>query len=210
MQLASHRETSSHPGKAVPGAGQLSRGLEWLWQQLRDVRHPQVLDCGRMRSATMQALLHRSAKIYVADLLSPLRDGAPHLWDRSKKVPAFKLPELLRQIPDIADESLAAVFGWQLLDLIPRDAQPELVNRLMSYLQPGGVMFCLLREPSLLQGSTTDWGLETLTTLGRGSEGKGAFPYPPITNRQMELLVPASRVKTFLTRAGIREILVLK
>lgn len=210
MQLAPHREASSHPGKTAPVTGQLSRGLEWLWQQLRDVRHPQVLDCGRMRSATMQTLLHRGAKIYVADLLSPLRDGAPNLWDRSKKVPAFKLADLLRQVPEIEDESLAAVFGWQLFDLVPRDALPELVNRLMSYLQPGGVLFCLLREPSLPQGSTTDWWLETLTMLGRGSEGKGAFPYPPITNRQMELLVPASSVKTFLTRAGIREILVLK
>lgn len=208
MQLAPHQEASSHPGKTA--TGQLSRGLEWLWQQLRDVRHPQVLDCGRMRSATMQTLLHRGAKIYVADLLSPLRDGAPNLWDRSKKVPAFKLADLLRQVPEIADESLAAVFGWQLFDLVPRDALPELVSRLMSYLQPGGVLFCLLREPSLSQGSTTDWWLETLTSLGRGSEGNGAFPYPPITNRQMELLVPASSVKTFLTRAGIREILVLK
>lgn len=163
-----------------------------------------------MRSATMQALLHRSAKIYVADLISPLHDGAPNLWDRSQKVARFKLPELLRQIPDIAEESIAAIFGWQLFDLVPREALPELVTRLMGYLQPGGVMFCLVREPSLTQGSTTEWRLETLTSLGRSGEDKGAFPYPPITNRQMELLVPAASVKTFLTRAGLREILVLK
>jgi hypothetical protein len=210
MLLASHREASPNLSKTATSAGHLSRGLEWLWQQLRDVRHPQVLDCGRMRQATMQVLLHRSAKIYVADLLSPLRDGAPNLWDRSQKVPAFKLPDLLRQIPDVSGESLAAIFGWQLFDLVPRQALPELINQLMLYLQPEGVLFCLLREPSLAQGSTTEWWLETLTSLGRSGEGKGAFPYPPITNRQMELLVPAASVKTFLTRAGLREILVLK
>jgi hypothetical protein len=210
MLPASHREASSNPSKTATGAGQLSRGLEWLWQQLRDVRHPQVLDCGRMRPATMQVLLQRSAKIYVADLLSPLRDGAPNLWDRSQKVPVFKLPDLLRHIPEISEGSLAGIFGWQLFDLVPREALPDLIKRLISYLQPGGVLFCLLREPSLAQGSTTEWWLETLTTLGRSGEGKGAFPYPPITNRQMELLVPASSVKTFLTRAGLREVLVLK
>lgn len=210
MLLASRREAPSNPSKAEAGAGNPSRGLEWLWQQLRDVRHPRVLDCGRMRRATMQALLNRGAKVYVADLVSPLRSGAPNLWDRSQKMPAFKLPELLRQVPPIAEESLSAIFGWQLFDLVPRAVLPELIERLMFCLEPGGVLFCLLREPHLPQGAETDWWLETLITLGREGENKVAFAYPPITNRQMETLVPSASVKTFLTRAGLREVLVLK
>jgi hypothetical protein len=210
MPLASHRQAPSKPIEAGAGAGQLSRGLEWLWQQLQDVRQPHVLDCGRMRPPTMQVLLHRGAKIYVADLLSPLRNGAPNLWVRAEKTPVFQLQELLRQVPEIPEESLAAVFCWQLLDLVPHTALAELIARLVLYLRPGGVLFCQVREPYLPQGAETEWWLETLTTLGRSGDGKLAFTYPPITNRQMESLLPSASVKTFLTRAGLREVLVLR
>ncbi len=210
MQLASRREAPSNPTQTGVGAGHLSRGLEWLWQQLRDVRYPQVLDCGRMHPATMRVLLNRSAKLYVADLISPLRSGAPDLWDRSQKTPVFKLAELLRLVPEIPEESLAAIFCWQLFDLVPRTSLAGLIGRLVLYLQPGGVFFCLLREPHLPQGAETDWWLDALTSLGRQGQNKVAFPYPPITNRQMELLVPAASVKTFLTRSGLREVLVRK
>ena len=210
MQLASRREAPSNPTQAEAGVGQLSRGLEWLWQQLRDIRHPQVLDCGRMRPATMRVLLSRSAKLYVADLISPLRSGAPNLWDRSQKTPVFKLAELLRLVPEIPEESLAAIFCWQLFDLVPRGVLPELIDRLVRYLQPGGVFFCLLRELHLPQGAETEWWLDTFTTLSRLGQNEVAFPYPPITNRQMELLVPSASVKTFLTRSGLREVLVRK
>ena len=210
MQLASRRAAPSNPAQTEAGAGHLSRGLEWLWQQLRDVRHPQILDCGRMRPATMRVLLNRTAKLYVADLISPLRSGAPNLWDRSQKTPVFKLAELLRLVPEIPEESLGAIFCWQLFDLVPRTVLPELICRLVLYLQPGGVFFCLLREPHLPQGAETDWWLDTLTSLGRQEQNKVAYPYPPITNRQMELLVPSASVKTFLTRSGLREVLVLK
>jgi hypothetical protein len=85
-----------------------------------------------------------------------------------------------------------------------------LVKRWFSSLRPGGLLFCLLREPRLEKGSEMMWWLETLTTLGASREGRRPFSYPALTNREMERLAPAGSVKTFLTRSGRREVLVVR
>lgn len=159
----------------------------------------------------MHALLERGAKVYIADLVALLLSTeAESLWDRSEKIPVFCLDEFLKKFPAIRDESLAAVFCWQLFDLVPRTAHAGLFGRLMQYLAPGGVLFCMVREPYLPVGADNDWWLESLNTLGKNGAGKAPFPYPPITNRQMESLAPPGSVKTFLTRSGLREVVVLK
>lgn len=209
--FASRPQTQSSATGAGTGPTSTSLGLEWLWQQLRDDRHPAFLDCGRMHASTMKVLLDRgSTKVYVADLLSPFRWGAPDLWDRTAKVPVFRSIELLRLLPEIPPESLSAIFCWQLFDLVPTPSLPELAERLFSYLRPGGVLFCLLREVHLPEGAETNWWLESPRTLGREGNGKMAFAYPPITNRQMEGLAPSGRVKTFLNRSGLREVVAMK
>lgn len=81
------------------------------------------------------------------------------------------------------------------------------MDRLFSYLRPGGVLFAILREPYLAAGADATWWLENLTTLAMEREGNKPFPYPTVTNREMERLVPSGNVKTFLTRAGRREVL---
>ncbi len=78
------------------------------------------------------------------------------------------------------------------------------------YLQPFGVFFCLLREPSLVRGMQTTWWLDDLTKLGRECGGSAPFAHAAITNREMERLTPVGSVKTFLTRSGVREVLAVK
>jgi hypothetical protein len=96
------------------------------------------------------------------------------------------------------------------LDLVPRDSLPGLLEHLCSCLEPGGALFCLLREPLLARGAETAWWLAKLTVLGSSGEGREAFPYAPLTNREVERLTPACTAKTFLTRFGRREVLALK
>jgi len=198
------------PAKAAEASGNLSRGLEWLWQYLRDIPHPRILDCGPIRQSTVSILMHRGVKLYVADLLTPLQSEAAQLWDRSQKTPQFRLEAFLEQVPPIPPASLTAVFGWQVPDLAPRAVLPGFMARIISYLEPGGVFFCLLHEPHLPEGAGTTWWLESLTTLGSRCDANRPFPYPPITNREMERLNPGGSVKTFLTRSGLREVLALK
>jgi len=209
MPASSRTARAPSPG-AVTVTANVSLGLEWLWQQLQDDRQPKILDCGRMQGATMRALLEREAKVYVADLLSAFRPDAPDLWDRSQDPPVFRLGELLRQVPPIPSGSLSAVFSWQLFDLIPASALPELVERILSYLRPGGVLFCLLRDSNVREGAETRWCLEALSTLRKDGDGAMPFAYPPVTNRQIEGLMLSANVKTFLTRFGWREVLVRK
>ncbi len=85
-----------------------------------------------------------------------------------------------------------------------------MVERFYSLLQPGGVLFCILREPYLAAGAEARWWFETLTVVGSSAGKQKPFPYPAVTNREMERLFPGGNVKTFLTRSGRREVLGIK
>ena len=187
-----------------------SPGLEWLWQQLRDIKQPHLLDCGPVRQTTLDVYLCRKAKVYIADLVSPAQKGNPKYWDKSKKVPVFLTEEFLGHLPKIPDGSLAGLFCWHLLDVIPPEAVSRVTERLFSFLQPGGVLFLLLRQPYLPAGAEALCWLESLTALQTAQDGKKPFPYPVVTNRDMERLFPAGSVKIFLTRSGRREVVAMR
>jgi len=192
------------------GAGPASAALEWLWGQLHDVRSPHILDCGPICQRTVDVLLRRGAKLYVSDLVTPALRGDEAFWDRRGRIPTFRVTDFLAQLPPIPPGSLSVIFSWHLLDFVPRDALPGLMDRLFSCLQPAGMLFCLLREPYLSAGAETPWWFESLTVLTAGREGDKPFPYPALSNREMERLAPSGNVKTFLTRSGRREVLALK
>jgi hypothetical protein len=181
-----------------------------LWQNFRDVKRPHILDCGPAYQATLDVLLKRGAKLYITDLVALARQSDPKFIHRLGKTTVFLLDEFIENLPPIPPDSLSAIACWHLLDLLPREALPGLVAKLWSYIRPGGVLFCLLREPALANGAGTRWWFESLVALGSDVETKLPFPYPAITNREIERLVPSSNVKTFLTRSSRREILAIK
>jgi len=187
-----------------------SRALEWLWQNLRDVKHPHILDCGPVHPATLDVLLKRGTKLYISDLIALARESDPRFIRRLGKTATFMIDAFLENIPPIPAETLSVIACWHLLDLLPRDAISGLLTRFWSYLRTGGVLFCLLREPSLANGAGTRWWLDSLMTLRSDVESKLAFPYPVLTNRDIERLVPGGDVKTFLTRSARREVLAIK
>lgn len=200
------------PSKSLRAESRLthqSPALEWIWKLLSDVRHPQVLDCGPVSQSTVDVLLRRRAKIHVADLTTVLLHAEGRFWERRGKVHVFRTAEFLDQFPPIAPASLTIILGWHLLDLLPHEARQPLVEKWFSLLAPGGVLFCLLREPRLEKGSEMAWWLESLSRLGSSREGFRPFAYPAVTNREMERLAPASGAKTFLTRSGRREIVIV-
>ncbi len=187
-----------------------SPALEWMWRDLRDDQLPQVLDCGPVSPSTVDVLIKRHAKIHVADLITPLLHEESQFWDRRAKVHVFRVEYFLSRLPVIAPGSLSGILGWHVLDLIPREAHQKLLDLWLSYLQPGGMIFCLLREPKLEKGSEVMWWLEKLTELRSGPDGHRPFPYPAVTNREIERLASVGSVKIFLTRSGRREVLVHK
>lgn len=198
-----HDSHSQHPSATPPQLP--SHALGWMWQHLRDVPRPHILDCGPVNPSTMEVLLRRGAKVYVADLVTVARTSASGQGWHEKTI-----EDLLEALPLIPAESLSAIACWHLLDLLPRDALPGLIARLWSHLSPGGVLFCLLREPSLTHGAEARWWLDSLMVFGSSNETKAPFPYPVITNREIERLVPRGGVKTFLTRSARRETLIMK
>jgi len=184
-----------------------SRALQLLWQYLAPVRHPHFFECGPVSQSTLDVLLLRGARLYVADLVTPALQNNGAFWSRRGKTPVFLADDFLAQIPVIPPDSVSVICCWGLLDLLPRVALPALVERFHSLLRPGGVLFCILREPYLTAGAETRWWFETLTVLGTTNGNKMPFPYPALTNREMERLFPGGDVKTFLTRSGRREVL---
>ncbi len=210
MALSASQERSKMPTRAEAAPSSASPAFEWLWGRVEDVRRPHILDCGPVRQSTVNVLMKRGAKLYVVDLLRSAREGGRELWDRKPKQPVFLAERFLAQVPPISPETLSAIFCWHLLDLLPREALPQVVERFCSYLQPGGSLFCLLRDPYLAAGSEGEWWLESLTGLVATGQDRGKFPYPSLTNREMERLAPGCTIKTFLTRSGRREVLALK
>jgi len=204
------QESSRNTASSAHSSPAPSQALQWIWNYLQDANNPHVLDCGTVSSATVGVLMRRRAKVYVADLVSPLQRGDPAYWRHAGKQRAFCLDEFLKQLPDIPPASLRLICCWHLLDLVPRDHLPELVTFLLSLLAPGGIFFCFLREPNLGSGMEARWWFENLTTLGAEREGAGQFPYAPLSNREIEKLTAGCSRKTFLTRSHRREVVVLK
>ena len=201
-------QDSQNPAAAPPKAP--SRALEWLWQDLRDVQRPHILDCGPVYQATLDVLLKRGAKLYFTDLVSLARQPDSRFISRHDKRTVFLIDEFLENLPSIPPDTISVIACWHLLDLLPRDALPGLVAKLWSLIRPGGVLFCLLREPYLANGADTRWWFDSLNVLGSDAENKAPFPHPALTNREVERLVPGGNVKTFLTRSARREILAIK
>ena len=199
----------SQESSATPAVAP-SRALGWLWQNLGDIRYPYILDCGPVYQATLDVLLKRGAKLYFTDLVTLARQSDPKFMRRLGKRTVFLIDEFLGNLPPIPPDSLSAIACWHLLDLLPRDALPGLVAKLWSYIRPGGVLFCLLREPYLANGAETRWWFDSLMVLGSDVESKAPFPHPALTNREIERFIPSGNVKTFLTRFARREILASK
>jgi hypothetical protein len=187
-----------------------SPALEWLWHYLRDVRHPRLLDCGPVSPSTVSLLVQRKAKLYVADLLSPLQRGDAGLWRTINQQRVFSPEKLLEQLPPMPPGRLSVIFSWHVLDLIPPGQRAEIAQKLFQWIEPGGVFLAILRDPHVETGMDTHWRLETMTTLKQEGAGEREFPYPALTNRDLERLVPAASVKSFLTRTRRREVILLK
>ena len=187
-----------------------SRALEWVWQNLRDVKHPHILDCGPSHPATINLLLDRGCKLYIADLVAIAKEFDPKFVRRLGKTTTFLTDSFLENVPSIPPGTLSAITCWHLFDLLPHEARPALLTKLWSYLRTGGLLFCLLREINLASGAATRWWLESLTTFRSVQESDLPFRYPVLTNRDIERLVPNGNFKTFLTRSGLREIVAIK
>ena len=209
-----------HPTKAQTGLSKTSAkgssaqlpspALEWIWHYLRDIQHPHILDCGAASAATINILVKREAKLYVADLVVPLQRNDSAYWRRDEKQLFFCLDKFLTLLPQIPPASLSLICAWHLLDFVPRDQLAGLMTPLTSLLEPGGVFFCLLRESNLSSGGGERWWLESLTTLGSSADNSRKFAYPPLSNREVERLADGGSIKTFLTRSHRREVVILK
>jgi len=210
MFPAKTREGSQKTASASHKSVVPSQALEWVWHYLQDVENPHVLDFGAVSAASVSILMQRGAKVYVADLIALLQKGDPEYWQREDKELIFCLEKFLAQLPKIPTASLNLIFCWHLLDLVPAEQRPALVDYLLSLLATGGILLCFLREPNLREGMEERWWMESLNTLGADGKGKREFPYPPLSNREVERLTSGCSVKTFLTRAHRREVVVLK
>ncbi len=187
-----------------------SPALEWIWRLLRDVSRPGVLDCGTLTASTFDIYLRRCGKLYIGDLTGTVLREAGRFWQRQGKVLTFLTDRLLAELPRIPENSLSAAFCWHLLDLVPPDAVAPIVERLYGCLQPGGTLFCLLRQSYLPNGADAVCGLVTLTSYAATGGTQKPFAYPIVQNREIEKLLPPGSVKIFLTRSGRREVVALK
>lgn len=203
-------KSPEHTSRTSASSSTTSRGLEWLWQYLSHRPNPSFFECGPVHQSTLDVLVLRAAELYVTDLITPAQQSDSAFWSRQEKTTVFLIDDYLAQIPAIPPDSISVILSWGLLDALPHESLPRLMECLHSYLEPGGVLFGILREPNLRSGSDTRWWFENLTALGADSGRSKPFAYPALTNREVERLFPGGNIKTFLTRSGRREILGIK
>jgi hypothetical protein len=210
MQAASSRIGAVKPVSRERLSGLPSPALEWLWKYLADVRQPRFLHCGPVRWNTIELLLQRNAKLYLGDAISPLLNENARFWDRRGKTPVFKIEDFMAEFPAIPPATLTAAFCWHLFDVLPRGLVPQVLEKLMSFIAPGGVLFCMLREPYLRTGVDAQWWMEDLRVIVSTRLFDRPFPNPVVTTREIEKVVPPGSLKVFLTRSGRREVIALK
>jgi hypothetical protein len=210
MQAASSQIRPVKPAPSDRLSGLPSPALEWLWKYLGDVRRPRILHCGPVRWSTVEILLRRNAKLYLGDAISPLLNNNARFWDRSGKIPVFKLEDFWGEFPAIPPATLTVAFCWHLFDVLPAGLVPQVVEKLMSFIAPGGVLFCMLREPYLRAGVDAQWWMEDLKVIVATRLADRPFPNPVVTMREFEKVVPPGSLKVFLTRTGRREVVALK
>jgi len=155
-------------------------------------------------------LLRRNVKLYLGDAISPLLNDNARFWDQKGQTPVFKLGDFMAEFPPVPLGTLTAAFCWHLFDLLPVGLVPDVVERLMSLISPGGVLFFMLREPSLQTGADAQWGIEGLKVIVSTRVSDRPYPNPVVTSREIEKAVPPGSLKVYLTRSGRREIIARK
>jgi hypothetical protein len=193
---------------------------EFLWL-LNDIPQARVLDLGPIWQSTVNFFLEKGYRIASEDLLrgwkeflsveeESLRARPVGFADNVGELPAATIVErFLENALNYPEKSVHGILAWDLLDYFDADVVPHLTQRLVSILQPGGVLMGLFHSRST--SSFHRYRIVDGQTIEQLADPTLAVHAHVFQNREiLDLFGEFRSSKTFVGRDQVREALFLK
>jgi len=182
------------PEEGVPPPGlRASPGLAAIFAGLREDGSHGVLDLGPAVGANLR--LYRRYARWVR-FGSMLRDP-PHgrAWAQA-----------LRALPPLPDRLYDVVMVWNLLDRLPPEDRPPLIERLSQLTGPGARLYFLVDASGQLKNQPLRFTLRDVDHVAQEVVGPPQPAYPPLLPAAVErILAPFQIAHAFTLRGGLRE-----
>ena len=185
-----------------PGEGTYeSPAVRRIAERLAKTESPSVLDLGVLSGETVTALAALGARVYVHDVMTPLRErllrGVPE--------EGAEVPDLLADFK-LLPESMDVVLAWELLDFLPLPEARRTVTRLGRWLKPKGLLLAVFHAVS------ADHLHRFRLQEGNRVQMQAAAPLPEpcsarTNNEALSLFGGFPLLHSALMRAQVREVL---
>lgn len=170
-----------------------SPGLAAVFAGLREDGSHGVLDLGPAVDANLQLYGRYARWVRFGSLLrDPPRGRA---WT-----------EALRDLPPLPDRLYDVVMVWNLLDHLPREDRPLLIERLSQLTGPGARLYVLVDASGESMAHPLRFTLHDIGHVSHEVVGPPRPAFPPILPAEVEkTLAPFQVAHAFTLRGGLRE-----
>ena len=188
-----------------------SSGWKELLKHLRSGESLRILDIGPTSSTNINFITSIGHSIYMANLVE---EAAKPEWLISAALgePAvFDVDRFLAANLNFSGRIFDVVILWDIADYLPETLLPEVLERIHSVMQEGGLMLALFHSKA--DGPDTAFSRYHLTeTDAVEMQRAGNYPILHIyNNRQIEnMLKDFSSYKFFLAKDNLREVIITR
>jgi hypothetical protein len=186
------------PGGSAPegrGTGPAERhapGLTAFFRAISEDRSHAVLDLGAGASSSLRVYSRFARWVRFADVLTAAT--SPSRW-----------PEVLASLPPHSERPFDLVIAWDVLDRLPAEHRPDLVNRLAEITAPDARLFLLSAAPDVPIGPLR-FTLVDLDRMQYERTGEARPAHlPPMPAELQRVLSPFELLGGFSTQLGLRE-----
>jgi len=187
------------PGDSAPerrGTGPAERvapGLTAFFRAVSEDRSHAVLDLGPGASSSLRVYSRFARWVRFADVLTAA--SSPSGW-----------AEVLGALPPLAERPFDLVIAWDVLDRLPAEKRPKLVERLAEITAPGARLFLLSAAPDVVPIGSLRFTLVDLDRMQYESMGEARPAHvPPMPAELQRVLSPFELLRGFSTQLGVRE-----
>ena len=183
-----------------------SSGLREFWKAIEAPSGLRILDLGSASQANVNFITGLHHKLYTEDLVRALLLSAP--GSKEAEQAQREVEEFFRENLNYPEGEFDGILCWDLFDFLADPLVKPLVERLQSFLKPGGTVLSFFhtatpgQEVALFQYLIR--GEDSLQLIGRGS-GKVIRHF---NNRSIENLFRSfASIKFYLARDNLREVI---
>jgi hypothetical protein len=175
-----------------------SRVLKQYVGLLAKSAHPEILDIGPVCGSNITFFLEHASKLHIHDVITRSPEGRqPAEWNEA-------LPEAF----SYEENSMEAIHAWDLFDHIGNHDLSKVVQKLVSFLKPHGLLIMVASNTTGQQPffQFLKIGPELTVTLQKSMVRR--LPYFYRTNRDIEkAMQPLTQIASSICTNGVREFL---